>query len=240
MNGLHGSRAEAKAAGARHYLTGKPCVNGHVSRRFSSNGSCEQCANEQCAAWRKKNPEKSAECSRAWKADNAGKVAAWKMAARARDPGKLRAQEREYRERNPEKRKAAMKSWRQRNAARVAAYNKEYRADNRERLRAYTSTMKALRRAIEAAGITGGVLAAWTREQPKVCFYCGTDCEGLFHVDHFIPLARGGAHVLTNLRIACAPCNLRKNAKMPDEFMAEVARSRVNAAMFANTGEVAA
>lgn len=120
-----------------------------------------------------------------------------------------------------------------RNRREVSRRAREWSQNNPRKRKAISKNYKAKRRSLEEAGISGAVLAAWTVEQPKVCFYCAVDCDEGFHVDHFIPLSKGGAHVLTNLRIACAPCNLRKNAKMPDEFMAEVARSRVNASMFA-------
>lgn len=118
-----------------------------------------------------------------------------------------------------------------------AEYDKAYRSLNRDRVRenerrkvkanpslylAIRNNYKHRRRAIEAAGIESATLAAWTAEQPKVCFYCGSDCGASFHVDHFMPLAKGGAHVLTNLRIACQSCNLRKNAKLPDEWIEEI------------------
>jgi 5-methylcytosine-specific restriction endonuclease McrA len=110
----------------------------------------------------------------------------------------------------------------ERNRERVVARNATWAMLNPEKRRAILRQHKAKRRAQEEAGISGGVLAAWTAEQPKVCFYCGSDCGARFHVDHFMPLTKGGAHVLTNLRIACPSCNLRKNAKLPDEWIEEI------------------
>jgi len=37
------------------------------------------------------------------------------------------------------------------------------------------------------------------------------------HIDHVKPLSKGGAHILANLRPACAACNQRKHAKWPIE-----------------------
>jgi 5-methylcytosine-specific restriction endonuclease McrA len=86
---------------------------------------------------------------------------------------------------------------------------------NPEKRRAISNQYKHRRRSKEGAGIPTDVLRSWTAAQPKVCFYCETPCQSNFHVDHFVPLAKGGAHVLTNLRISCGPCNRRKSARDP-------------------------
>src|SRR3546814_13360528 len=52
--------------------------------------------------------------------------------------------------------------------------------------------------------------------QKKKCWYCGTKLTA-YHVDHRIPLARGGSNGPANLVIACPACNLSKGAKMPWE-----------------------
>lgn len=50
------------------------------------------------------------------------------------------------------------------------------------------------------------------------CVLCGVspataiDCE--LHVDHIIPVSRGGLATLENLRTLCLPCNLGKGAKL--------------------------
>jgi hypothetical protein len=48
------------------------------------------------------------------------------------------------------------------------------------------------------------------------CEYCGLSQEGQeprFHVDHVVPVARGGATVEENLALACVSCSLRKGAR---------------------------
>ena len=48
------------------------------------------------------------------------------------------------------------------------------------------------------------------------CTNCGTDLiselEAPVHIDHMIPLAKGGCNDIVNLQILCSPCNLRKSA----------------------------
>lgn len=48
------------------------------------------------------------------------------------------------------------------------------------------------------------------------CEYCGLSQEGQearFHVDHVVPVVRGGATVEGNLALACVSCSLRKAAR---------------------------
>lgn len=55
------------------------------------------------------------------------------------------------------------------------------------------------------------------RTQPN-CWWCGKKLNGKHHLDHRIPLARGGANSIGNLCLSCPKCNQRKSAKMPWEF----------------------
>ena len=45
------------------------------------------------------------------------------------------------------------------------------------------------------------------------CKHCG-DKKGPFHVDHVVPLAKGGIESITNLQILCETCNLKKGSKL--------------------------
>jgi hypothetical protein len=49
------------------------------------------------------------------------------------------------------------------------------------------------------------------------CQYCGAT-EGPLHLDHVIPIARGGTNDPNNLTTACETCNTSKGSKLPDEW----------------------
>jgi 5-methylcytosine-specific restriction endonuclease McrA len=66
------------------------------------------------------------------------------------------------------------------------------------------------------------ITALYGRQQGR-CFYCGTPLAfGEFHLDHYIPLKMGGPHEITNIVIACGPCNLKKGALSPLEYGSRV------------------
>jgi len=47
------------------------------------------------------------------------------------------------------------------------------------------------------------------------CKYCGSTAEEApLHVDHVVPIARGGKTRLSNLVTSCSPCNLGKSTKL--------------------------
>jgi 5-methylcytosine-specific restriction endonuclease McrA len=48
------------------------------------------------------------------------------------------------------------------------------------------------------------------------CVYCGT-ASGRLTLDHVVPRSRGGDSVWENVVTSCAPCNLRKGNRLPEE-----------------------
>jgi hypothetical protein len=50
----------------------------------------------------------------------------------------------------------------------------------------------------------------------KNCAYCDCELGKEFHIDHVIPLARGGRDHPSNMVKACVKCNMRKGAKLWD------------------------
>ena len=91
---------------------------------------------------------------------------------------------------------------------------KEHRRKNPESVRASEQKSRALR-----ANAKGRASAAQIKSRVDFyggrCAYCGGPYE---HLDHVIPLSRGGMHVPSNLRPACAKCNLSKHAKKLSEW----------------------
>src|SRR5213595_2296719 len=49
------------------------------------------------------------------------------------------------------------------------------------------------------------------------CVYCGTTA-GRLTLDHVVPRSRGGDSVWENVVTSCAPCNLKKGNRLPEEI----------------------
>lgn len=59
---------------------------------------------------------------------------------------------------------------------------------------------------------TAADVRALAVDQHGLCAYCGQPM-GLYHVDHVVPLIRGGGNDAANLALACPSCNISKKDK---------------------------
>lgn len=97
------------------------------------------------------------------------------------------------------------------------------RAKYRKRAVAIMGAREALKRnAFAKATLGRQALSKATRERilerdGRECCYCG-DTGGPFHIDHVVPVARGGNDDDENLCVACAPCNFAKSASLNSEW----------------------
>lgn len=56
------------------------------------------------------------------------------------------------------------------------------------------------------------------KEQKGLCYYCGKSYEDGRHIEHKIPLSRGGLHDHRNVVLSCVGCNLEKRDKTETEY----------------------
>ena len=125
---------------------------------------------------------------------------------------------RNYNEQNREKRTSYMREYYRDNRQAIIDRVIQWQRDNPDKV-----YERKLRRQIRKRGnlseqdlqISMGRREAIANDP---CFYCGTT-EGLFQVDHFYPLAKGGDDRWSNLVHSCKPCNLSKSARCGTVFM---------------------
>jgi 5-methylcytosine-specific restriction endonuclease McrA len=55
-------------------------------------------------------------------------------------------------------------------------------------------------------------------QQQGTCAYCHQQLTE-YHIDHVVPLSRGGTNWPDNLALACSACNLSKGAKLLSEWI---------------------
>ncbi len=107
-----------------------------------------------------------------------------------------------WREANREKAREAKKKWRIRHPERHVLHQ----ANRRAKINGCSGTH------------TAEEIQEILREQNFRCAYCQIPVKE-YHVDHVVPLSRGGGNDKQNLAIACPSCNMKKGRKTAEEFM---------------------
>lgn len=166
--------------------------------------ACKVCTNAQNREWHRRNPHKQLEYD--------------KRFAQSK-PDQAKARTRRWREKNPDKvRQASQNRKRGPNRKRNREYDREY-------ARAWNAANPGKRRltqhkyrARKMANKVGNVSLQEARAiLNRACMYCGGVAE---HLDHVVPISRGGAHSVGNLAPACASCNLSKRNRFVIEWKA--------------------
>lgn len=97
---------------------------------------------------------------------------------------------------------------------------REYRRRNPDKVREFTQ-----RRADRKLGkLPYGTIPAIRIMQRNRCAICKTSIAKAYHVDHVMPLARGGRHERANIQLLCPPCNLAKSSRDPIDHMRSLGR----------------
>lgn len=104
------------------------------------------------------------------------------------------------------------------NRERIAEYQLKYRSANAEKYAQNNRNRRARKRNAEGRHTAADVSRIF-EGQRGLCANCHTalfKCgKNKFHVDHIIPLVRGGSNWPDNLQCLCPACNNRKRAKDP-------------------------
>lgn len=214
------TRAEAIAAGLKHYDPVKVCKRGHDSQRFVSTFQCVEC--QRYHGRRPENVEKRKPYKKAYDEANKARNKTYRKDYYAAHPEKSR----EWAAKNRERSRAIKARWAERNKEQREAYLAKYRRSdlNKANQKRYVSTLKghAKRNALARKRFISRMqrTPAWANTMEIERFYrqaalmrrCGIDC----HVDHIVPLQGdvvSGLHVETNLQILPGAENIRKRNK---------------------------
>lgn len=167
---------------------------------------CSSCSvREQSAAARRR--------TRQWIADDPERARSKRADYRAQNRARLRAYQGDYRMRFPDH----ARSWKDSHPERVRLHTQRA---NARRDKEVAHANGAARRARKAQAFVERVFRSvlW-KQHHGLCGICHTPVPiELMHVDHVVPLARGGAHSYANTQPAHPRCNLRKGASLPEEM----------------------
>jgi len=101
-------------------------------------------------------------------------------------------------------------------------YSRKWRIDNPDITRMYDHKRRARVKG-NGGSYTLDEINDLFEKQEGFCFYCGELLYSSFdkdiHVEHKIPLSRGGTSNISNIALSCARCNLQKGTRTHEEFL---------------------
>lgn len=156
---------------------------------------CKPCANTSAAHWSARHPELEAAGSRRYRAKNHEKS--------------LR-----------ENRASGKKTYAKHRESVLAKQRAAYAADP------LPAFLRAHKRRVILFAAPGACSAEQIRA--RIAFYGGrcAYCRGPYeHLDHVVPISRGGSNWAANIRPACSRCNLSKGAKPLSQWLPERPRA---------------
>lgn len=168
----------------------------YMRHRRRNESPCQECVaahTKYTTEWRLKNKRKSIDSSKKWQNNNR------------------------------EKFQQSQKLWEEKNKDARKSYAKQWRSENLDKIRSKNRKRRAL--------ILNNEHESYTEEQVLVlygtkCHICKTDIDlntsrsvknpgweyGL-HIDHLIPISKGGSDTLKNVRPSHGICNIKKGAR---------------------------
>lgn len=170
-------------------------ANGHTS-------ICKACACAKSRAWGAANSERARESARQYRAANREALTVKKRAFYYDNHEEILAYHAKRRAEKPELVRGYVLAWNKRNAATKLTHSRNYKARKKNAEGKHTlADIKAL-----------------FASQAGHCAAC-REALDKYHVDHIVPLIRGGRNDKGNLQLLCAPCNMAKRDKPPEVFM---------------------
>jgi 5-methylcytosine-specific restriction endonuclease McrA len=138
-----------------------------------------------------------------------------------RTPEQVYECNRKWRVSHPDKSREYTLRYRKKNWEKYLAYARKWNKANRDKRRLLEFRRRErVRNAKRCDKVSANLLAQLISSPVRLkCGICGKNMPKLDRtIDHVIPLSKGGSSEIWNLRIVHLVCNLRKKAKMPDEF----------------------
>lgn len=186
------TRKQAKLSGERRYFTGKTCIHGHISERYTATKVCVACGYMHAR--------------RAYMKDKKSYVARMTK----------------WNKQHPEIASARVALWVKNNPERSKAIKKKWATNNPEKTRAVVANRRARRLGAVGKHTDKDIALLLKSQRGRCAnSSCGIELGTNYHRDHIMPLVLGGGNDMKNIQLLCPPCNRGKWTKHPIDWARE-------------------
>ena len=192
----------------------KPLSEFHNHRRKKDGKSnyCKACAKQRASSWYHKNLEHARTYHRKYHAEHRNEIKEKRRIYFESHKSEKAIYDHEYRIKNREWILARQRRWRQEHPDKNYAIQKRYKKRNPDKLRELRELRRAIKNGVEAERFTR--IEIWERDR-GICHICGKYCDpNEWHLDHLIPLSRGGSHTRENVAVSHPRCNRIKGNRL--------------------------
>jgi 5-methylcytosine-specific restriction endonuclease McrA len=151
------------------------------------------------------------------------------------NPEKKKQAVKQYKKNNPDKIKISVKNNYEKNKTEILKKNAEWyklnaeikkervslwKKNNMNKVRVMRCNRRA-RKKLSPGSFTSAEIKQMLKQQKRKCVVCSINISKSYHIDHIMPLIKGGSNNISNIQLLCPSCNLHKQAKHPIDFMQE-------------------
>lgn len=191
------------------------CRNAEM-REYRANN--REIVSETNKRYHEKNRERLLEKNRRYNEENREQRTEYAARYRELNPDLVKEQKRKCYERYAEKNKEYSRKWSKENPEQIRQTRRLYYRKNKH-IWIKTNSLRKARKNNAEGFYTHEDVECLHEAQDGKCIYCEIGLEDGYHVDHLVPLSRGGSSWPENLALACPPCNQSKGNKTPEEFV---------------------
>jgi len=194
------------------------------SRKDGCQRACKPCISIIDKIRRSKNKEAISARFAIYKEANREKIAAKQKEYRLRNKEAQREKNVKHYAENKDALLAVNAKYRAENPEREKARNAKWAKENPEKCAAKTRRRRALKLKAEGTHNRQDIDKLFLLQKGK-CASCTIKLiksgKNIYHVDHIMPLTKGGGDGPDNLQLLCPVCNIKKNAKDPLDWANE-------------------
>lgn len=184
----------------------------HESTRDGLRSYCKECARGQLREWRRTSPAHVA-----YLVAKRDDLRRYNADYYTRHRAEIKAAAKRWAEENPERARLGRRTYYESRRAEIKQKQKVYYEQNKQAFLDRAATRRARKRAAVVERVFRSVVF---RRDQGLCGICRTAVDpGHWHLDHVVPLSRGGEHSYANVQVTHPECNLRKGSRAPEEVI---------------------